>query len=190
MASLPVGDALARNLGANLKQLRDQRGLTQQALARLAELPRATWQNLESGSANPTLSILHKVALALQVSVEELISAPRATARKIPRDALTVRRQGPVTVRRVLPDRLPGLELDRFELPARARLVGVPHTTGTREYLTCEQGAITLWVAGDAYELAAGDVVTFRGDQRHSYVNPGSALAVGYSVVALAAGVG
>jgi len=189
MAAPEARDTLARHLSANLKHLRDERGLTQHALARLAGLPRATWQNLESGTANPTLSILHKVALALQVSVEELISAPRALTRKYEKDVLPVRRQGPVTVRRVLPDRLPGLEFDRFELPARARLIGVPHTTGTREYLTCEAGCITLWVAGDAFTLAPGDVVTFRGDQRHSYVNPKDTLAVGYSVVALATGV-
>jgi len=29
-------------------------------------------------------------------------------------------------------------------------------------------------------------VVVFRGDQRHAYANPGSTVAVGYSVVVLA----
>mgnify|MGYP003694347431 CR=1 FL=1 len=46
---------------------------------------------------------------------------------------------------------------------------------GTREYLTCEQGEIQLAVAGEQWRLTAGDVVVFRGDQRHSYRNPGEA---------------
>jgi hypothetical protein len=35
------------------------------------------------------------------------------------------------------------------------------------------------------YALDPGDVVVFRGDQRHSYRNPGRGGAIGYSVVLL-----
>ena len=56
---------------------------------------------------------------------------------------------------------------------------------GTREYLACEAGTIVLAAAGERWTLRAGDVVVFRGDQRHSYANPGAAIAVGYSVVLL-----
>jgi quercetin dioxygenase-like cupin family protein len=64
---------------------------------------------------------------------------------------------------------------------------GVPHTPGTREYLTCERGQIAVVAGGERWELGPGDVVAFRGDQKHSYSNPGGAPAVGYSVVILAA---
>jgi XRE family transcriptional regulator, regulator of sulfur utilization len=50
------------NLGANLKRLRDMRGLSQEQAARQARIPRATWASLESGSANPTLVVLTRVA--------------------------------------------------------------------------------------------------------------------------------
>ena len=149
-------------------------------------MPRATWGNLESGSANPTLQVLYGVALALQVSLEELLAAPRSSARHYPVASLTTKQRGSVTVRKLLPDPLPGMELDRMELPPGARLVGVPHTAGTREYLVCETGPLVLVASGERYELAPGDVVVFRGDQRHSYENPGRKLAVGYSAVLLA----
>ncbi|HEY4012372.1 MAG TPA: cupin domain-containing protein [Polyangiaceae bacterium] len=71
-------------------------------------------------------------------------------------------------------------------LPARARMNGIPHTPGTTEYLTCESGRIVLVADGGSFELAPGDVVVFRGDQRHSYANPDDRSAVGYSVVVLA----
>ena len=61
-----MNDELAGRLGRNIKQLRQTRGLTQTQMAKLSLLPRATWANLESGAANPTLSVLHRVALALQ----------------------------------------------------------------------------------------------------------------------------
>jgi transcriptional regulator with XRE-family HTH domain len=178
---------MASHLAENVRGLRERRGLTQAQLAKLAGLPRATWSHLESGAANPTLSVLRKVAAILQVSVEELISA-RSTTRLHRKEDLPVRALHGAAVRRLLPDRIPGMELDRLEIQPGARIAGIPHTPGTREWLTCESGMLVLWVGGEKWQLGPGDVVTFRGDQRHSYVNPGARVAVGYSVVVLAWG--
>ena len=49
-------DAAGSNLGANVKRLREGRGLSQQQMARLAGLPRPTWASLESGDATVTVS--------------------------------------------------------------------------------------------------------------------------------------
>jgi XRE family transcriptional regulator, regulator of sulfur utilization len=184
----PIDEPWASHLSDNMRQLRDARRVTQAQAAKLAGIPRATWANLETGGANPTLAVLHRVASALQVTLEELIAAPRAAGRHYPRDTLPVRvrGEGKAILRRLLPDPLPGMELDRFELKPSARFAGVPHTPGTREYLTCETGELVLAVAGGSWTLAPGDVVVFRGDQRHSYSNPGRATAIGYSVVVLA----
>lgn len=186
-ASMSQLDASVR-LGANVGQLREARGLTQQQMARLAGVPRATWAHLETGHANPTLAVLSRVATALQVTIEELIAAPRSTVKHFPAASLVTRTRGDVTVRKLLPDPIPGMELDRMELPAGARMIGVPHLAGTTEYLTCERGSIVLVASGESWTLTPGDVVVFRGDQRHSYVNPGDRLAIGYSVVLLARG--
>jgi transcriptional regulator with XRE-family HTH domain len=178
-----MADDLADRLATNIRGLRQARGLTQQQMSKLSGLPRATWANLESGAANPTLAVLHRVAVALQVSIEELVAAPHAVARHYPKGTLPARQRGNVSVRSLLPDDIPGTLMERIELPAGARLVGVPHTPGTREYLTCEAGEIELVASGESFRLKDGDVVVFRGDQRHSYFNPGRRAAVGYSVV-------
>src|SRR3954466_10257913 len=101
-----LGDRLAKNI----KQLREARGVTQQQIAKLADVPRATWAHLESGAANPTLGILHRAALALQVSIEELICAPRAACRLYAKGTLPTRSPGQVVVRKLLPDPIPGME--------------------------------------------------------------------------------
>ncbi len=180
------GGEIAARLAKNVKQLREARGMTQHQMAKLAGVPRATWGHLESGDANPTLGVLHRAAIALQVSIEELISSPRAACRLYEKDTLPTRAPGQVLVRKLLPDPIPGMEIDRIEIAAGGRMTGVPHTPGTREYLTCESGEIQLVVSGERFQLAPGDVAVFRGDQRHSYYNPGSKPAVGYSVVVLA----
>jgi XRE family transcriptional regulator, regulator of sulfur utilization len=175
------------DLARNIRQLRLARGFTQVAMAKLAGLPRATWSNLETGAANPTLSVLSRVAVALQVTIEELLSSPRTVGRFYAHETLPVRSRSGATLRRLLPDPLPGTEIDRMELEPGARLVGTPHTPGTHEYLTCESGRIELVASGVKFALAPGDVVAFRGDQRHSYRNPNPhAPAVGYSVVLIA----
>jgi transcriptional regulator with XRE-family HTH domain len=179
-------ETISVRLARNVRQLREARGVTQQQMARLAEIPRATWGHMESGAANPTLAVLDRVASALQVPLEELTAAPRALGRLYPKSGLKSRRQGDGEIRQLLPDPIPGMLIDRMELPPRGRVTGVPHMPGTREYLTCESGELVLTVAGEAWRLRPGDVLVFRGDQRHSYANPGATLAVGYSVVVLA----
>ncbi|HEY4117753.1 MAG TPA: XRE family transcriptional regulator [Byssovorax sp.] len=179
-------DAMAERLARNVKQLREARGLTQQQCAKLAGVPRATWANLESGAANPTLAVLHRVALSLQVSIEELIAAPRSACRLYPKGTLPTRNPGLAVVRKLLPDPIPGMEIDRIELAPGARMTGVPHTPGTREYLTCESGELVLVATGEKFTLSPGDVAVFHGDQRHSYACVGARPAIGYSVVVLA----
>ena len=179
-------DQIASNLGENVRQLREARGLTQQQMANLSGVPRPTWANLESGAANPTLAVLVKVAGVLQVPLEELIGPPRATARFYAADSIPVRKRGNVAVRKLLPENLAGFVLDRIELPPGAHMTGIPHTPGTREYLTCESGEIELSESGSVWRLGPGDVVVFRGDQKHGYRNPGRKSTIAYSVVALA----
>lgn len=178
--------AAAAHLGRNIQALREARGQTQQQIARLAGVPRATWANLESGAANPTLAVLVKVAQALQVRLEELIEPPRRMGRLYKADTLPARTRGTITIRKLLPETIAGLEIERMELPAGSSMAGVPHTTGTREYLTCERGRIELGAGGASWTLDAGDVVVFRGDQKHGYRNVGGTTAIAYSVIAFA----
>jgi XRE family transcriptional regulator, regulator of sulfur utilization len=178
-----MDDDLAARFALNVKQLREARGVTQQKIAKAADIPRATWAHLESGEANPTLVVLHRVARALGVSIEELIATPRAACAFYPQAKIPVVMRGQVRVRKLLPDPIPGMEMDRLELPPNGRMTGIPHTPGTREYLTCESGEIVLVAAGETWHLEAGDLVAFRGDQRHSYANPTDRVSVGYSVV-------
>ncbi len=174
------------NLGANLRHLREARGLSQAQISKLAGLPRPTWTNLESGEANPTLNSLVRAANALQVRLEELLGPPRSVAQHYPAGTLAMRTKGLVTVRKLLPEALAGLDIERMELPPGGHMAGIPHTPGTREYLTCERGRVELAVAGTVYALEPGDVVVFRGDQKHGYRNRGRTTAIAYSVVAFA----
>jgi transcriptional regulator with XRE-family HTH domain len=181
----------ATNLGSNVRRLREARGLSQQQMATLADLPRPTWASLESGSANPTLVVLLRVAGALQVSIEELIGPPRTAARLYAASEVRVKKRQGAQLRPLLPESLPGLDISRMELAPGGTMVGIPHTAGTREYLTCVSGRIELAASGERWELGPGDVLVFRGDQRHGYRNLDARQpAVAISVVCFAPGGG
>lgn len=161
-----------KNLGVNVRRLREARGLSQQRLADLSGIPRPTWASLETGTANPTLTVLSKAAGAFNVSIEELIGPPRSEFQFIPAVKVRERRRQGARVRPLVPEAIPGLEISRTELEPGGRMAGIPHKTGTREYLTCERGQVELVAGGEHHRLNAGDMLVFRGDQRHSYVNP------------------
>lgn len=189
MSGHQVAVELAENLAGNLRYLRDRRSMTQQRLAELCGVPRSTLANLETGDGNPTLAVLGQLAAALQISISELLSPPNSMGRVYRRGELpSEMRGGPdkATILKLLPDAIPGMEIDRMEIPAGSRFTGVPHRPGTREYLYCEKGAVVLSAAGDSFELKAGDLCAFQGDQRHGYKNPGRVTAILISVVALA----
>ena len=62
------------NIAKTVKRLREKMGLSQEKLARLADVSNNTIINIEAGKQdNPTINTLSKIAKALGVSVDELI---------------------------------------------------------------------------------------------------------------------
>ena len=60
-------------LARNLKKLREKKGLSQDRLAKLADVANNTIIKIEQGeNINPTLATLKKMAKALGVSLDEL----------------------------------------------------------------------------------------------------------------------
>ena len=181
-------DQLAKNLAERIQDLRKRRGLTQAGLALLATVPRSTIANLESGTGNPSLINLAKISSALNTSIEILLTSPKATCKLIPADQIKsiTRSQGEVTIVKLLPDPIPGMEIDKIELNPGAKMRGIPHAAGTKEYLHCIQGEFNITVAGDNYHVHKGDVLAFPGESLHSYENVGKGKSIGLSVVVIA----
>ncbi|MCH2110625.1 MAG: helix-turn-helix domain-containing protein, partial [Polyangiaceae bacterium] len=67
-----MSDDLSTKLAANLKRLREERSFSQAQLAEESQVPRPTIAHMESGQANPTLTVVLKVTRALGVSVDSL----------------------------------------------------------------------------------------------------------------------
>lgn len=181
-------DLLSQHLANNLVELRQRRNLTQSSLAKLVELPRSTIANLESGNGNPSLANLARLSSALQTSIDQLLTPQRTKTTLIKADETPIqeRAQGHVKVYKLLPDKLPSMEIDRMEIEPGFNMKGIPHAPGTKEYFHCVQGEITVKISGMEYVVKKGDTLAFPGQASHTYVNTGKTMGIGLSVVVLA----
>lgn len=180
-------ELLSHNLAHNLLELRQRRGLTQEALAKLVGLPRSTIANLESGLGNPSLTNLARLSAALHIPIDKLLTPQEVVCRYIPAEEIPVqiRTQGAVQIYKLLPDSLPNMEIDRIEIEPNAQMKGTPHSSGTKEYFHCIQGEMTVNVLGSVYVVKKGDVLAFPGEANHTYANKARSLAIGMSIVVL-----
>ncbi len=62
------------SIAQNIKNIRKKQGLSQDKLSKLAEVAYNTIVKIESGeNSNPTIETLRKIAIALNVGVDDLI---------------------------------------------------------------------------------------------------------------------
>lgn len=171
-------------LALNVRNLREAQGLTQGQLLTKAGVPRATLSLMESGTANPTLGVLLRVCNALGIRLEEVLEPPASDTLVFRRDELPSKQRGRVTVRKLLPRSLSGVDMEELLIPVGETLTGVPHSVGTREYLVVHTGKLQLCVEGTCHILGEGDIVVFRGHQKHSYRNMARKESRAMSVIA------
>jgi transcriptional regulator with XRE-family HTH domain len=66
-------DQVIKAFGKRLKTLRTSTDLSQERLANLAEVPISQVGRIERGEGNPTLSTINALAIALNMSLSELL---------------------------------------------------------------------------------------------------------------------
>ena len=65
---------IKKKFGDKVKQLRLARGLSQEGLANEANLDRTYIPGIEKGERNVSITVVEKLAIALQVDIRELFS--------------------------------------------------------------------------------------------------------------------
>jgi transcriptional regulator with XRE-family HTH domain len=64
---------IRKRLGANLRRLRKQKGLSQEAFAFEADIHRTYISDIERGARNPSIMFVEKLALALGTTASDLL---------------------------------------------------------------------------------------------------------------------
>lgn len=64
-------------IGRRIKEIREEKGLTQSKLAEIAHIARVSVGNYERGIRIPKADVMHSIAVALGVSVDDLLGRTR-----------------------------------------------------------------------------------------------------------------
>lgn len=181
---------LHEHLADNLRHLRKAADLTQQKLADMAGLPRATLASIEHGGANPGLDSVLRVATALDVSLDELVLAPPERRYFVVDGAEVLETRsdsGRYRARLLSPITTKGVQFQRVELRPECDSPGRPHPRGSQEFFMVLSGTATLHVANDEVPVRPGQLIQFPGHFPHRYTNRSRSIAVrAVSVVVMA----
>src|ERR1700712_1391782 len=174
-----VGAAeMNRRVSDVLKRIRKSRELSLDQLATRSGVSRAALSQIEGARTNPTLSVLWKIAVGLEIPFQELLELPDDANAKVLRagDSVVLRSaDGRVESRLLSPGgSSPGAELYELKIAPKGLLRSEPHGKGTTEQVYVLKGALRINVAGTEYDLLAGDSIFFKADCPHEYENRGS----------------
>jgi transcriptional regulator with XRE-family HTH domain len=178
--NLAAGDELgaaelARRVAEALRTYRRERQLSLDELSARSGVSRAALSQIEGGRTNPTLAVLWKIAVGLEIPFHDLLGSNSEEAVLVLRsgDTLPLRSADGRTESRLLsPGGAAGdTEVYELRLQPKALHKSEPHARGTVETLVVLTGSLRLGAGAASYELSAGDSVYFRADVDHFYEN-------------------
>jgi rhodanese-related sulfurtransferase/transcriptional regulator with XRE-family HTH domain len=166
-------------VGANLRELRTQRGLTLDALARTSGVARTLLGQIELGRAVPSIGVVWKIAQALGVPFSTLLMTHGPVGTSVMRRSSGKRllsADGRFASRALFPFGEPRkVEFYELWLAPHGQEEAEPHQPGTRENLVVAAGRLELKVGSEKYLLERGDAILFAADVPHVYTNPDNA---------------
>lgn len=171
-------DDLNAHIARRVRELRQARGLSLDALASACGVSRSMISLIERGQSSPTAVLLDKLATGLGVTLASLFDRPEGAASPVARREAQPTWRDPQSGylrRNVSPSgcRSP-IQLVEVIFPARAR---VAYETGARDALVHQQvwvleGRIDISVGDAVHRLAAGDCLAMQLDSPTVFHNP------------------
>lgn len=161
----------ANEVGARLKELRKERGISAKEVAALAEVSPAYLSRLEHGRISPTVSTLSRIVQAMGESVARVFGEDAAGPVVRKGDRLPVRHRG-VEDYLVTPTRSGRLEvLETIVEPGGGSGNEDYSHPGDEECILVLDGQLRVWLEGVAYDLSPGDAITFSCRAQHRWKN-------------------
>lgn len=166
---------VARRVSEGLRRFRKARGLSLDELAQRSGVSRAALSQIEGARTNPTLAVLWKVAVGLEVPFQALLGATEEKTPQLLRASDTAplcSADGRMESRLLSPrGTAPDLEIYELKFLPKGVHRSEPHSERTTEVLTVTVGTLRVTIEDHVYELGAGDTLFFHADVPHVYEN-------------------
>jgi transcriptional regulator with XRE-family HTH domain len=163
----PSTNGYETDLGARVRSLRRERGLTLKGLGRLAGLSHPFLSQVERGLARPSVGSVERIAAALDVSVAHLWAPARRgdAVRIVRRDEGGVEEHDGANLRQLSGE--PGTPGLREWSSRTRRWPGEPVTGHGEVAIYVARGAIEVDLRGTVQALEEGDTIRFDGTIPH-----------------------
>lgn len=164
--------SLAQTVGANVRRLRRNRGLSLLELGQHASVAKGTLTQLEAGRGNPTLETVEALGRALGVAVSDLVSEHADDTPVVVRAGAGIPvADSPLGARLIHRSHTTGAitELFRLSLDAHQRVESLGHPYGVVEQVFVLSGTLTVGHADVPVTVREHDFARFAADQPHRY---------------------
>jgi XRE family transcriptional regulator, regulator of sulfur utilization len=166
---------LARRIADSLRRLRHERGLSLDQLATASGVSRAALSQIEGARTNPTLGVLWKIAVGLDIPFNVLLGAEVGGRCRVLRgsDIAPLRSTDSRMESRLLSPAGANIGIEVYEMRflPKGVLMSEAHAAGTTETLLLLTGALRISVADETHDLVPGDSIFFHADTAHTYAN-------------------
>lgn len=162
------------SLGSKIRSRRRLLGMTLDAVAQATELSKPFLSQVERNKATPSLSSLHKIASALQVSTQYFVTLPTEKDTVKRADNLrffTVENSGKQYAS--LTSNVPNRQLEALltRLPPGTALEVTTHAG--EEFFYVLEGCLHVTLDDQVFEVRAGDSAHYLSTTRHTWENQG-----------------
>lgn len=170
-------DTINQIVSENLRQLREQRKLSLDALSRLSGVSKSMLGLIERGDVTPTIATVWKICNGLKISFTELLHRQEADIEVVSKEDIQpfVELDGHF---RNYPmfhfDSDRRFEVFNIELDAGRVMEAEAHPEGTQEFITVFSGVLRVVVDKQTLTVGSGGSMRFRADRPHSYENIGA----------------
>jgi len=172
-------EATSVEVGPRLRELREERGLSMRALARMSGISANALSMIERGKTSPSVSTLYKITDALEVPITTLFRGQPEGSDIVYRKASERTR---VPFSRGLWEGLGGEEfsgrMEPFMLTLESGANSGPFSMAHsgHEFVLCLRGRLEYHVANQIFTLEPGDTLLFAAQLKHRWRNTGSTV--------------
>ena len=169
MSQLPRID-----VGMNIRIIRETKGYSLRKLAALSGLSPNAISLTERGINSPTVSSLHRLALALEVPITDFFKDKGKKVAVLARKDQGLRFYSHGLEMESLGSGISQQQLEPFRVKIfpQAGNLDDPISHAGQEFVHCLEGEIEYWVGNQQYRLQTGDSLLFDATEAHKWHNP------------------
>jgi len=168
------------NVGLRLRAVREEQKLSLRALAERCGLSINAISQIERGENSPTVSSLHRLATALNLSITDFFQEEARQTTVLVKKDLGLRSQSNGVTMESLGIGLFNQQMEPFRIVIQPGVGNMedPAAHSGEEFVHCLEGEVNYFIDNRKYHLERGDSLLFDATQCHAYHNTTSRPAV------------